>query len=215
MIGAATVALLLGPGSAAGVDDGLYAPYQPPGETEPSLNATAHAECIRDAPWIFYDVTLVDPDGLATSNDVSLVFSEGAERVAVPLGTLGADNTLSGSVLWPGAGVDESGTGVQWPGWVTHPDGSYEDVGDANHGWTRQGAGVSIVVNPEIAVAVSYPPGTPTCSVSPRIDGAPSTVEAALPATGVDPAGPLVLGGALLAGGGLLTWMARRRRARR
>lgn len=210
----AGAALALALGAPASVDD-TYPPEQPVG---PSLNATASAECVSDAPWVTYDITLVDPDGLSTSRDAFLVFDKGDEHLELALGTFGPDNRLAGTVLWPGSAVDASGTGSDWPGWVL-ADGQWSDVGEGDLGWTREGATISIEVNPEVAVAATYPPSTPGCVLHPRgvqavvaapAQGAPP--QGALAATGPELLAPLMLGGGLVAGG--LAFANARRRPR-
>ncbi len=225
---AAPVALLAlaAPAGAAtedSTDDGVYTPYPPVEQDEPSLNATAVAECLADAAWISYDVVMAGPESAEPSSAVTLVFTQGGQRLEVPLGDLGADGTLSGSVLWPGTEVDDSGTGVDWPGWE-QVDGEWTDVGDADLGWTRT-ADVSIEVNPASPVAVTYPPATPTCNAgpparpgqTPTSNGDGDEAEDAmltLPETGAGiPTAPAAATAAFLAalGGGLL--LARRRRS--
>lgn len=207
---------------AAGSLDEPYAPEQP---VEPSLNASAVAVCIADAPWISYDVTLVDPDGLSTTRDVSLVFRKGVERYDLPLGALGGDDRLAGSVLCPGSAVDAQGTGAGWPGW-RRVDGEWRDVGEDDLGWTRVGAHVTVEMNPAAAVAVAYPPSTPGCVPGPRLeppsprpDSVPTAGAAgaglgprALAATGIELAAPLLLGAGMLTGG--LAFVTARRRPR-
>lgn len=216
MVAGAAIALLAGSPAAAEIDDDLYPPSQP---EEPSLNATAFAECVDDAPWITYDVTLVDPDDRSASRDVALVFQRGDRRFELPLGTLGDDDRLAGTVLWPAASVDASGTGAGWPGWVQE-DGAWRDVGDDNLGWTRSGTTVTLEVNPEAAVAVSYPPSTPGCVLGPRSAVPAGAAPAAssgggasgLAATGAELVAPLLLGAGLVTGG--LAFASARRRPR-
>ncbi|WP_345752374.1 cell wall protein [Microbacterium rhizophilus] len=210
MMTGAALALLVGASPAPDAGD-VYVPEEP---VEPSLNVTAFAECVTDAPWISYDVTLVDPDDRSTSHDVSLVFTEGGRRLEVPLGPLGDDNRLAGRILWPGATVDAAGAGSDWPGWVQQ-GGEWVDVGDDDLGWTRDGATASIEVNPEAAIAVAYPPATPRCVAGPRptADEPPvSAAPTALAATGPEIIAPLMLGATLLMGG--LAFAAARRRPR-
>lgn len=209
IIAGAAIALALG---ATGTTDDLYPPEQP---TPPSLNATAAAVCVKDAPWITYDLTLVDPDGQSTSRDAFLVFDKGSEHFEMPLGTFGPDNHLSGTVLWPASAVDETGTGSDWPGWVFE-DGEWSEVGEADFGWTREGATISIQVNPEAVVAATYPPSTPGCVLYPREAPTPGPAadppSGALAATGPELLAPLLMGGGLVAGG--LAFASARRRPR-
>jgi hypothetical protein len=210
MVAGAALMLAVSGSTVTGVDE-LYPPDQP---AEPSLSTSAYAECVTDAPWIVYDVTLVDPDDQATSRDVSLVFTKDGQRLEVPLGSLGEDDTLSGRILWPGAATDSSGAGIDWPGWIQQ-DGEWVDLGEDDLGWTREGATVAIEVNPEAGVAVSYPPSTPYCVVGPRLTDDPpasSVNRAGLAATGAEILAPFLLGATLLTGG--LAFATARRRPR-
>ncbi|WP_221585749.1 LPXTG cell wall anchor domain-containing protein [Microbacterium sp. G2-8] len=215
----AAAAIILAPLPADSGEDWDYTPETTP---EPALNASASAACVSDAPWIDFDVTLVDQAGQSAPRDADLVFARGGERLVVPLGTIDETGRLSGRILWPGASVDDAGRGSDWPGWVLD-DGEWLDVGDADLGWTRNGASVTIAVNPEFVAAVEYPPSTPTCVAGPRPaaerPGAAAEPGAAagesqvddLAATGTDIMPPLVVGAAALLAGVLL--VARRRRS--
>lgn len=155
--------------------------YTPVDPTEPTLVGSASAACVDDAPWISYDITLVDPDGAATGNTASLVMTNGTESVTVPLGTL-QGNTLKGSVLWPGAKV-ENGVGAGWPGWV-FSGGEWVET-NGNYAWTRGTISASIQVNPELDVKLSYPPGNPECLTSPVVSS-DQFLGLSLPATGMN-----------------------------
>jgi hypothetical protein len=163
--------------------------YAPPPPVEPTLaGSTATGVCEKDAPWIFYDVVLVDPDEQATDLDAELVITGGSESVSIPLGTL-TDNSLSGQVLWPGASVDDQGNATGWPGWA-YENGQWVET-SGNYAWTRGAITATIVVNPELVVPLSYPAATPNCANGPLISGETPAEAAALPATGG-------LGGALI-----------------
>ncbi|GGH48982.1 hypothetical protein GCM10010921_26850 [Microbacterium album] len=211
MVAGLALALLTAPAATA---DELYSPYQPGEGTGDSLNASGYAVCERDAPWIAYDATLIDPDGEGGSREARLVFAKGAERVEVPLGEFDGDDRLRGRVLWPGAAVDDAGAGVAWPGWVQQ-DGAWIDVGEESLGWTREGATVTIAANPEAEIAVTYPPSTPGCTPGPRAAAAPGPDDpGSLAATGGSVFGPLVAGAAAL-GAGVLAMATGRRRGGR
>lgn len=210
MMAGAALALALGTSVPTGLDE-VYPPDQP---VEPSLNASAYGECVDDAPYVVYEAALVDPDGRSTSRAVSLVFQKGELRHEVPLGDLGEDGTLAGRALWPAAAVDASGSGVDWPGWVRE-NGEWVDVGEDDLGWTREGATITLEVNPAVTVAVAYPPATPYCLVGPPLEGStPSAMPASQPlaATGAELLGPLILGAGMITGG--LAFVTARRRPR-
>jgi len=215
MLAAAAMVLLIGSPAVAGVDDGGDDAYPPSPPSQPALNASAYAACVRDAPWISYDVTLIDPEGEAATRDVTMVFSKGGQRHETALGALDENGRLAGAVLWPAAAVDAAGNGAGWPGWELQ-DGVWRDVGDANLGWTREGTTVTIETNPAARVSVAYPPSTPGCVLGPRQgarDAEPAAAPGGLAATGTEIAAPLLVGAALLAAG-VAAVSGRRRRPR-
>lgn len=189
--------------------------YVPPPPVEPTLaGSTAVGECDGDVPWISYDVALLDPDDQATDHDAELVLASGSETVTIPLGTL-KDNALSGRVLWPGASVDAAGNPTGWPGWAYENGQWVETTG--NYAWTRGAITATIVVNPELQVALSYPAATPDCANGPLLSasGPGEGQVAALPATGTSAAVWWIAGvGALAVIGGAVLLTVRRRTAR-
>ncbi|WP_278236373.1 LPXTG cell wall anchor domain-containing protein [Isoptericola sp. AK164] len=197
---------------------------------EPTLaGSLAAGECVADAPWINYDVRLTDPDGQSAATSAFLVLSDGTHEETLPLGELDADGMLSGRTLWPGASVADDGvTPTGWPGWAQRADGTWVET-DGNYAWTRGDITATLVVNPEVAVDLAYPPATPNCAAEPpQTDPTPAPsdpVDASdeptpdaeiasdgdpLPQTGSDIA--LVAIGALvlIATGGAFLWLRRR-----
>lgn len=182
----------------------------------PTLTGSlATGECAANAPWIFYDVVLNDPDGVVATDAVSLVFTDGTNTETIELGTL-IDGKLSGKVLWPGATVAEDGvTPTGWPGWASV--GGKWVVTDENFGWTRNVTDVTLVVNPELTLDIAYPAVTPDCAATPPGGGTSAVATGAatgLAATGFD-GGPIGIVAAVLAVAGLallgVTWVRRRR----
>lgn len=202
-------ALLLGaPNAASAADPNDYGPDEPHAPT--LAGSTVSPTCDADVPWIDYSIVLTDPDSQSTSNTAQLVLASGSNSVTLPLGTLGSDGTLTGSILWPGASVDGNGNGNGWPGWVFQ-NGEWTET-SGNYAWTRGDITATIVVNPELAVSLSYPEATPDCAVNPSVTGSVS----ALAVSGGQSAAlvPVAVGGAaaLLLGAGL--YAARRRHVR-
>jgi len=205
--------LLLAPvGASAAVDPEPPAPsptstsYTPDNPDEPTLAGSfAVGECESDVPWISYNVTLTDPDNQSTSDEVYLVITDGVNTVEIFLGTL-VDNQLSGRILWPGASVDDNGVANGWPGWAFE-NGEWIEI-DGNFAWTRGDITAFIRVNPDIAVALSYPPATPLCDANPRN---PSTA-GVLSSTGMsDLVLPTAIIGGLVLAAGLSLFVLRRR----
>jgi hypothetical protein len=172
---------------------------------EPTLEGSlATGTCVADAPWIYYDVTLT---GETESTAVSLVITDGTNSTTLALGDL-VDGKLKNKILWPGASVaaDEV-TPTGWPGWA-FVNGQWVET-DGNFAWTRGDITATLEVNPELAVALSYPPATPDCAAAPPAGGGSGS---GLAETGFDGT-PFAWTAALLAaaGAGLLVL----RRARR
>lgn len=171
--------------------------------------------CDGDVPWIDYSVTLTDTDNQVTSHTARLVLSNGSQSTTVQLGTLDADGKLSGRILWPGASIAADGTPTGYPGWA-FVDGAWVETTD-NFAWTRGDIDAKVVVNPEVEVALSYPPSNPGCSTSPaNVTGEPAGVdsESTLAVTGSNfDATPYVIGGSavVLAGAALFAFSRRRR----
>lgn len=170
--------------------------------------------CENDVPWIEYSVVLTDTNNKATSHTARLVLSNGSQSTTIQLGALDADGTLEGRILWPGASIAADGSPTGWPGWA-FVDGAWVETTD-NFAWTRGDISAKVVVNPEVAVALSYPPSNPYCSARPPVTGETADVgdEVVLAVTGGDfDALPFVVGGGavLLVGAGLLAFSRRRR----
>lgn len=214
------LALACGGATAAWADTADDDGYQPVSPSDATLaGSVVSPACVADAPWIDYSVTLTDPDHVATGHTAYLDITDGSNVVTLTLGEVASDGTITGRVLWPGASVDASGKGNGWPGW-TLSGGTWVPT-DGNYAWTRGEITGLIRVNPELEVAMSYPPSTPNCLTGPRTqtdDGAVASVtttSGGLPATGGDGAALLwpAIGGIVLIGAGA-TLAARRARAK-
>lgn len=209
---AVAAALLFSAPIAASAADDTNPSYGPDDPRTPTLaGSVVVPACEDDVPWITYSVVLTDPDDQSTGDTARLTLSDGDNSITLPLGTLSADGTLAGTVLWPGASVDANGNGNGWPGWVFQ-DGQWVQT-SGNYAWTRGDITATLEVNPELDLALSYPQATPDCAVGPSVTGTPS---GGLAVTGGQTAAlmPFAAGGvaALLLGAGLYT--ARRRHAR-
>lgn len=186
--------------------------YTPTQHTVPSLDGTfVGTQCIGGVPYVGYSIVLNDPDNQVLTNQASLTMSGSGQTHTIQLGTLDANDRLSGVLLWPGASVDANGNGTGWPGWEL-VNGEWVET-DGNFAWTRGAITAVISVNPDLTVPLSYPPETSGCADPPGSPGNP----ASLPATGstFDPAPLLIVGGALVVLGGLAVLLVGRRAARR
>lgn len=144
--------------------------------------------CDNDVPKLRY---AVDPVG--TPNDtvtITWVNPSGASIVQSGL-------PLTGTVLWPGAVVGPDGKGADWPGWTQLSDGSWVEGDEFD--WVRPSVTVNFAVNPEVSMAVAYPPSSPVCATNPpgeEVLAAPVSNQV-LSATGSE-VGPLLWAGAAL-----------------
>ncbi|SIO17655.1 hypothetical protein [Agromyces cerinus] len=147
------------------VDYTFDATPPPTGPATPTLAGSfATGTCEADSPWIDFDVELTDPDNTVKNRTASLVLTDGTNTKTIVLGDL-KGGSLTGSVLWPGASVDEDGKADGWPGW-TLVDGKWVET-DGNFAWTRGAITAKLVVNPEVPVTISYPKATPECAAGP------------------------------------------------
>jgi hypothetical protein len=144
--------------------------FSAPEECLTLAGSTATGKCEADSPWIYYDITLTDPFGVASDHDADLIMSDGVNTVTIPLGTVDPTTlTLSGKVLWPGASVDPvTGEATGWPGWEQVGGVWQETTG--NFAWTRLITSAVLSVNPSIPVTLAYPPATPSCVMEPPHD---------------------------------------------
>jgi LPXTG-motif cell wall-anchored protein len=160
-------------------------PTTPPDET---FVFSVSSVCINDAPYLRYSASI---PGFAAGTPMVLHWLDesGAERYTQSV-TLG-----DGQVVWPGAEVaEQGGEPIDWPGWVTLPNGEWVQADDG-FVWARGTVGVFATVNPTSPVAsTSYPLPSPDCRVNPP----GQTSIASLPSTGTSQVAPAVLTGALL-----------------
>ena len=172
--------------------------------------------CDNDVPYLRYKVTAVGSP--STTASITWLNPDPSGEDVVQAGL-----PLEGSVLWPGA-VVEDGVGVDWPGWTQLPDGSWVE-GD-EYDWLRPNVQVRFEVNPEATVTVAYPPSSPVCVTAPPdevlVDNPVDPGDEATPTsqvlsqTGSESQPLLLASGVLVLLGGLvvaLTTFARRRSA--
>ena|GEM_PF-2079414 len=141
--------------------------FQAPERCLTLAGSTASGKCEADSPWIYYNIELHDPFGVASDHDAELIMSDGVNTYTIPLGTVDPiTNTLSDKVLWPGASVDPiTGEANGWPGWEQVAGVWQETTG--NFAWTRNITSVVLSVNPSVPVSLAYPPATPSCAMTP------------------------------------------------
>lgn len=183
---------------------------------DPTLEvAVATGRCVADAPWIFYDIELTDPDHKSTSTTANLVLTDGTHIETIVLGEL-VDGKLEGKALWPGASVAADGvTPTGWPGWKLV--GTTWVQVDDNFAWTRGDIEATIEVNPTAAVSLVYPQATPECATGPKGSGSGSSPAAAgtgLASTGFAGTTIAIVAGIIVVAGVAFLVIARMRRKR-
>lgn len=147
------------------------------------LDVAAAPQCIRDAPWLTYDIDArnVDLEGEAltinwNAPDGTLVHSE---LIGLDETLVGDDGLIHGRALWPGAAVDEDGYGILWPGYRQALPGETPDFEQLVFDETlpeaalRADATVTFSINPEMTVEAEYPPIAELCieTLGPRDAG--------------------------------------------
>jgi hypothetical protein len=189
-------------------------------------------KCIANAPWIFFDIIVNNPNHLTLSgHDVTITMTDSSGNTwTQSLGTISHATegpsatkdflTLTGKTLWPGASVGPDGvTPTGWPGWTQNSAGEWVET-SGNYAWTRTVHHATIAVNPEMSVAVSYPPATPSCNagpptgVHPAVDGNPTGASGWLADTGSNLTVGLWAGSGIIVLGGLVFTIALLRRRR-
>ena len=147
------------PGSAANPDiGGLANLRQDFGFFLPFLVIEADCECIRDTPWINYDVSLT---GIVAPNGVTITFTKVATGEVVQVLN---NQPMAGRLLYPGAAVDANGDPIAWPGWEL-VNGEWVEIDDG----LRPEIRMTISVNPESSVVLTYPPPSPFCVPEPTV----------------------------------------------
>jgi hypothetical protein len=189
--GALTVGALAGPGLA----NAAYPP-EPPVRT---LDVTAFSPvCQSGAPYIQYDIKTV---GFESTGPAKLTIRDINSRVVDTVTV----SSLSGRILYPGAKVDASGKGSDWPGWTQNASGEW--VVDTTDAILRSGLSIEVQVNPTATANVTYPPESSGCA-GPAVASSPAGANpqqasgGTLPSTGSTGVEQslMIAAGALLAG---------------
>lgn len=176
----------------------------------------AETVCRGEAPWLDYSL---EPEG--TPNTTATLVWGDPDGKHYTMENL----PLSGSVLWPGAEVDEDGQAVDWPGWTLAPDGVTWLEGD-EWGWVRPEVPLTFNVNSTAVITAYYPEAIAPCAGPPTtvVSAADSTavsaddatpVSAVLSTTGSESLRLLLAAAGLLLAGGLILFVrtSLRRRA--
>ena len=148
-------------------DEVHFWPFLPsiPEPIEKAIEVTVVSKCINNAPWLEYTIT---PNYPATGETAKIEWLNSENNVIQE----DTERPLTGSILFPGAAVDENGAGIAWPGW--EKDGEkWVEVTDRYSSILDDGAKVRITVTPWKTVEVTYPASTSDgkCFTSPPPSG--------------------------------------------
>jgi hypothetical protein len=122
--------------------------------------SSVDCQCIDDAPYLIYNVT---PNFVTTSH-LFIDFIEQDDRQVLRTERVGQNYT--GQILFPGAEVDENGTGINWPGWELTEEG-WTGPSNFNFGALTPQSIVRLRINPEEEFVIDYPPATQDCATEP------------------------------------------------
>ncbi len=125
---------------------------------EPKITITATPTCVNDVPYIDYVVT---PVNFTPINGVTIAWADSSNNIITTMNNL----PLSGRVLWPGAVVDGTGKGIDWPGWIFENNKWVQGADGFEK--LRPAANLIITLNPSVTVTVNYPPSDPYCTSRP------------------------------------------------
>ncbi|WP_168199971.1 gliding motility-associated C-terminal domain-containing protein [Flavobacterium sp. KBS0721] len=124
----------------------------------PVMTVTATPICVNDVPYIDYVVTTLN---FTPVNGVTIAWANSNNNVISTMNDL----PLKGRLLWPGAVVDQTGKGIDWPGWVFQ-DNKWIEAPDGFE-TLRPLAKLIISTNPTETITIEYPKAEPYCTARP------------------------------------------------
>ena len=139
----------------AGSNGCLVSPPPPPHK----ITVVATSKCLDNAPYLDYSIT---PNFDATGQTATIEWINSAGVVVRE----DAGQSISGSLLFPGAALGTDGKGNAWPGWVLNGD-VYEPSNDLNATIKDPGATIRVTLDKTQSIEISYPAGSIGCLVSP------------------------------------------------
>ncbi|PBJ09049.1 gliding motility-associated C-terminal domain-containing protein [Flavobacterium sp. ACN6] len=124
----------------------------------PKMTVTATPVCVNDVPYVDYVVT---PVNFTPIDGLTISWADNSNNVVTTLTNL----PLSGRLLWPGAVVDGTGKGIDWPGWIFE-NNKWIQGADGFEKF-RPTANLILTLNPTETITVNYPPADPYCIARP------------------------------------------------
>ncbi|WP_123907060.1 gliding motility-associated C-terminal domain-containing protein, partial [Flavobacterium johnsoniae] len=125
---------------------------------EPTITVTADSYCSDNVPYVSYKVVA---DNFTPTNLLTIKWIDSANNVVATQ----TDLPLSGTILWPGAIVDGSGKGIDWPGWIL-TNGQWIEGADGFEN-TKTAVTMEFLVNSTASISVNYPAATAQCNARP------------------------------------------------
>ncbi|MCD9575806.1 gliding motility-associated C-terminal domain-containing protein, partial [Flavobacterium soyae] len=125
---------------------------------EPTMTVTASSYCSNNVPYVSYNIVA---DNFTPTNLLTIQWVDSANNVVATQTNL----PLNGNILWPGAVIDGSGNGIDWPGWL-NKNGQWIEGAD---GFEKTRPDVTMVfsLNPTASIHVNYPAATADCNARP------------------------------------------------
>ncbi len=127
-------------------DEVHFWPFLVPVTEEKKITVVAGSDCFKNAPWLDYSVT---PNFEATGSTAKIEWINSDGTIVA----VNDNQPLIGRILFPGAAVDDSGTGIAWPGWE-FIGGKWQPSNDLVATICDAGARVRITVNANQTVEV-------------------------------------------------------------
>ncbi|WP_229249158.1 choice-of-anchor A family protein [Dyadobacter sandarakinus] len=142
-------------------DEIHFWPFLPsiPEPVQKQITVKANSKCASNAPYLDYEVA----GNFDTNGQTAKIEWINAEGKVVQ-----EDNSqpLTGSMLFPGASVDENGKGVAWPGWEKQ-NGKWMQVDDRYASLCNQGARIRVTVGVYQTMDITYPASSNGCYTTP------------------------------------------------
>ncbi|AXB58437.1 T9SS type B sorting domain-containing protein [Flavobacterium fluviale] len=124
----------------------------------PKMTVTATPICVNDVPYIDYVVT---PINFTPVSGLTIAWADSSNNVITTMTNL----PLNGRVLWPGAVVDGSGKGIDWPGWIFENNRWIQGADGFEK--LRPSVNLTLSLNPSETITINYPPADPYCTARP------------------------------------------------
>ncbi len=128
---------------------------------EKAIYVEASTQCLQDAPYLDYEVfSNFNMQGMPAK--IEWLAPDGTVVETVE------NQPLKGSLLFPGARIDQNGKGIAWPGWKL-VNGKWEETDDLYAQLKRAGSKIRVTINPVFLADFTYPQSTQYCFTNPPL----------------------------------------------